>query len=75
MIYDIIVLKNLHVLASTCKREAKVFKNLHSGERFWKDAFTVIVFIGYVWTVGQAGEKKISVFKQNGYVLTGPYSQ
>ena len=35
----------------------RVFKNLHSEERFWKDAFSVTVFTGYVWTVGRTGEK------------------
>ena len=34
------------------------FKNLHFGERFWKDAFSVIVFTEYMWTVGETGEKK-----------------
>ena len=39
---------------------------------FWKDAFSVTVYAGYVWTVGQTGEK-ISAFKnKNGYVWTGP---
>ena len=35
----------------------RVFKNLHSEESFWKDAFSVTVFTGYVWTVGRTGEK------------------
>ena len=35
----------------------RVFKNLHSEERFWKDAFSVTVFTGYVWTIGRTGEK------------------
>ena len=41
-----------------------VFKNPHSGERFWKDAFSVTVFTGYVWTEGQTEETNILVFKQ-----------
>ena len=41
-------------------------------QNFWKDAFWVTVFAGYVWTVGQTGEK-ISIFKnKNRYVWTGP---
>ena len=41
------------------------FKNdLHAGERFWKDAFSVTVFTQYVWTVGHRirvdGAQKIS---------------
>ena len=57
--YDIIEFENLRFRPSTCKQEASVFKNFHSGERFWKDAFSVIVFTGYVWTVGQTKEKYI----------------
>ena len=37
--------------------KSRVFKNLHSEESFWKDAFSVTVFTGYVWTVGRTGEK------------------
>ena len=41
-------------------------------QNFWKDAFWVTVFAGYVWTVGQTGEK-ISIFKnKNRHVWTGP---
>ena len=36
MIYDIIVFKNLHFCPSTFKQEAGIFKNLHSGDCFWK---------------------------------------
>ena len=32
------------------KREAGVFKTLHSNERFWKNASSVTVFIWYAWT-------------------------
>ena len=39
---------------------------------FWKDAFSVTVCAGCVWTIGQTGEK-VSAFKnKNGYVWTGP---
>ena len=34
---------------ATHKREACVFKNLHSGEHFRKDAFLVTVLTGFVW--------------------------
>ena len=36
MMYDIIVFENLRFRLSTRKRKAGVFKNFHSGERFWK---------------------------------------
>ena len=65
MMYDIILFKNLGFRPFTRKREVGVYKNLHSGKRFWKDAFSVTVFTGYVWTVGQT-RGKISVFKQKG---------
>ena len=35
MMYDIIVFENFGVCPSTRKREASIFKNLQSGERFW----------------------------------------
>ena len=57
--YDIIVFENLRFRPSKRKREASVFKNLHSGERFWKDAFWVTVFTRYVLMVGQTGEQNI----------------
>ena len=66
------VFENLRFRSSTRKRETGVFKNLHSGERFWKDGFLVIVFIGYVRTVGQTAEKKCAFSNKNRYVWTGP---
>ena len=66
MIYDIIVFENLRFRTSTCKRKARVFKNLHSGESFWKDPVT-----RYVW-VKPGGEYPFS--DKNGYVWTGPKS-
>ena len=43
---------------SSRKRQAgRVSKNLRSAGCFWKDAFSVTVFTGYVWTVGQTGVK------------------
>ena len=44
-------IRNLHFCQSTRKRKTGVFKNLYSGERLWKDEFSVTVFSGYVWTV------------------------
>ena len=45
MMYDIIVLQKVRFRLSTRvrKQEAGFLKNLHSGERFWKDAFSVAV--------------------------------
>ena len=54
-------LENLRFRLSSRKREAGVFKNLLCGERFLKDAFSVTVFTGYVWMVGQTGEKTKTV--------------
>ena len=51
------ILENLRFRLSSRKREAGVFKNVLCGERFLKDAFSVTVFNGYVWTVGQTGEQ------------------
>ena len=59
--YDIIALENLCFRPSTRTQKARVLKNLHSGERFSKGAFSVTKC---VWTVGKTGEK-ISVFKQD----------
>ena len=69
--YDIIVFEILGIHTYTRKRKAGVFKNLNSGELFWKDAFSVTVFTGHEWTVGQTGEKK-SPFKKNGFVWMRP---
>ena len=55
--YDIIELENLRFRPSTCKQEASVFKHFHSGERFWNDVFSLIVFTGYVWAEGQTKGK------------------
>ena len=58
MMYDIIVLEKVRFRPSTRvrKQEAGFLKNLHSGERFWKDAFSVTAFTEYVWMVGQTGK-------------------
>ena len=63
-IYEFIVFVNLYFRPSTSKRKASVFKNdLHSGERVSKDPFSVTVFTGNGWTVGQTGEKKTLRFQ------------
>ena len=59
------------VFVLQCKREASVFKNLHSGERFWENEFSVIVFTGYVRMVGETRDKKPPFSNKNGYVWTG----
>ena len=58
MMYDIIVSEKVRFGPSTRvrKQEAGFLKNLLSGERFWKDAFSVTVSTEYVWMVGQTGK-------------------
>ena len=52
--YDIIVFENLCFRPSIRKRvEAVVFKNLHSGDRFWKAASFIPVNAVYTWTKGK----------------------
>ena len=49
MMYDIMIsYSKTSVIVHTISRH---FKNLLSGECFWKDAFSLTVFTGYVWTV------------------------
>ena len=66
MIYDIIVFENLRFRTSTRKRKARVFKNLHSGERFWKDPFSVTAPPDTCgrWVKLGGGGGGISVFKE-----------
>ena len=67
MIYDIIVFENLRFRTSTRKRKAHVFKNLRSGERFWKDPFSVTASpdtSGRWVKLGGGGGGGISVFKE-----------
>ena len=59
--HDIIVFENLHFRPPTREQKDVVFKNLHSGERFWKKALSMTFFTGYVWTVGQPEEKYLSL--------------
>ena len=70
--YDIIVFENLRFRLSTRERMASSLKNLHSGERCYKDAFSVTVFTEKVWTTGQTGGKKSPFSNKNGYVWTEP---
>ena len=72
LMYDIIVFEIPRVHTYTRKRKADVFKNLNSGELFWKGAFSVTVFTGYEWTVGQTGGKKSPFFEKNRFVWMGP---
>ena len=48
------------------------FQKFHSGERFQKVAFSVIVFIAYVWMIAESVAKKLR-FRRNCYVWTGSY--
>ena len=59
MMYDIIVLENLRFRASTenDKPAFSTLNNLHSGERFWKKAFSVTVKT--VWTISQSRGKNL----------------
>ena len=56
----------------TRTRENGVFRKFHSGERFQKAPFSLIVFIGYVWMEIVSVKKKIAFSNENGYVWTGP---
>ena len=54
---------------STRKRKADVFKSLHTGERFWKGAFSVTVFTELVSVDGRLNRRKKFPFSnKNGYV-------
>ena len=69
--YDIIVFENLCFRPSIRKRvEAVVFKNLHSGDRFWKAASFIPVNAVYTWTKGKK-RKKSPVSKIFGFMWTG----
>ena len=56
--YDIIVFENLRFRPSTRKRKARALKLFTLQSVFEKDAFSVTVFTGYMWTVNQTGGKK-----------------
>ena len=74
MMYDIIILENFRFRPPTRSREASVFKNLHSGQRFRKHGFSVAVFTGNVWTAGHWRKKSPFHHTQQakyGYVSAG----
>ena len=57
--YDIIVFRiRNRFRPSTRKRKADVFKNLHTGERFWKGTFSVTVFTELVSVDGKLNRRK-----------------
>ena len=65
MIYDIVVFDETSVFVRLHENDKPTFfKNLHSKKRFWKGAFSVTIFTGYVWTVYQTGERKSTLLKQ-----------
>lgn len=61
---DKIIFKKLCFHLSTKAQQNGILKNLHSGERFWKDAFSVTIFTGFVWMESQSMRRKKSVFKE-----------
>ena len=71
MMHDIILFENLHFRPPTRKQKAGVFENLHSGERFWKDALSMTFFTRYVWTLGQPEENSLFSVR-NVYAWVGP---
>ena len=72
IIFDIIIVfGNTHICPPTRRREGSVFRNLHSRERFRKDAYLVIVFTKTGVGVEQTEGKKSPFSNKNGYVWTG----
>ena len=68
MMYDIIVFENIGFRPSTRKREAGVFKNLHSGKmRFRRPISPDTCVDGR-----QNWRKKSPLSNKNGYVWIGP---
>ena len=53
------VFENFVFRPSTYTRENGVFLKLNSGERFQNVPFSLIVFIGYVWTEAVSVKKKL----------------
>ena len=74
MIYDIIVFENVRFRTSTRKQKERVFKNLHAGERFWKDSFSVTASPDTCGRWVKPGGGKYPFSKKNGLVWTGPKS-
>ena len=57
--YYIIVFENLRFRPSTRTPENSVFKKFHSGECFRKVPFSLILFMGCVWTETVSVKKKL----------------
>ena len=55
---ELIVSKS-SVFSCTRTRENSVLKKFHSGERFRKVPFSLMDFIGYVWTEAVSVKKKL----------------
>ena len=55
------VFKKFRFRLSTRTRANSVFKKFHSGERFRKVPFSMIVFIGYLWTEAVPVKKKLQI--------------
>ena len=55
------VFKKFRFRLSTRTRANSVFKKFHSGERFRKVPFSMIVFIGYLWTEAVPVKKKLRI--------------
>ena len=71
---DVIVVKKTPFSSlSTRVQQNGVSKHLHSGERLWKDAFSVIIFTGYVKCGQQTkpGEKNSFVLNQKRIPVDG----
>ena len=58
-IYATIVFEKFRFSPSTRTHENGVLKKLHYWERFLKVAFSVTLFIGYMWAEGVAAKKKL----------------
>ena len=60
-VYDLWHHHHLKTSIFTCPHvnEKPAFSKPHSGERFWKNVFSVTVFTRYVWMVGPTGDKNI----------------
>lgn len=61
---DKIIFKKLYFHLSTKAQQNGILKNLHSGERFWKDAFSVTIFTGFVWMESQSMRRKKICFQR-----------
>ena len=64
--YYFTIFKRFRFHASTQKRLRCVFKSFHYIHRFQKVAFSVSVFVRYVWTEGESAKKTLH-FQTNPY--------